>query len=84
MDYMGLGAWAGELVLRPFDPNAIRHALDGPRIWARGIPEAYPGDFIVQMESLAKRFADRPGLLLEVVALAHGGTAQITCEPAST
>ena len=84
MDYMGLGMWTGELVLRPFDPNAIRRAEAGERIWGAAVPDAYPWDFVVQMRSLAQRLGDRPNAVLEISAEAHGGGAQITCQAAST
>jgi len=81
---MGLGMWTGELVLTPFDIGAIVRAQEGHRVWAKGVPDLYPADFLVQMERLARRPGDQPGLKLEVSAEARGGTARIACETATS
>jgi len=72
--------WTGEFVLTPFDIGAIGRAQEGHRIWAKGVPDLYPADFRVQMERLARRLGDQPGLKLEVSADARGGTARIAGE----
>ncbi len=84
MDYSSLGVWRGELVLRPFDAEAVGRAEERYRVWDPSLLRAYPQDFVGQMTSLARRLADQPGIILEVSAEARGGTARLTCIPVAT
>lgn len=84
MDYSSLGVWRGEVVLRPFDAEAIGRAQARRELWDPGLFAAYPADFADQMTALARRFADQPGAELELSAQARGASPRITCLPAST
>ena len=84
MDYSSLGVWRGEIVVAPFDAEAIGRAQERQRLWPPGLMAAYPADFAGQLTALAERLADQPGLTLEISAHARGGSAHLTCVPAST
>jgi len=84
MDYVGLlGWWTGEIVVTPFDLDAVRRAEHAHRTWAEAIPDFYPPDFVDQMDRLTERLAASSGGELDVAAAASGGAGvRLTCKSA--
>jgi hypothetical protein len=78
-DYSSLGVWRGELVISPFDAEAIRRAQERARVWDKGLLQAYPADFLTQLDALGRVLATAPGRVLEVSATARGGSAHLSC-----